>query len=96
MKGKHIDDYLIPLPINNLLTLQQLITKRPYSFNSMKIVCSWCERVIAGPTVGIEDDDYVVPLICKSCCEEVFEEGEPVNISKAYAAIQTKSGRYFY
>jgi hypothetical protein len=57
----------------------------------MKIVCSWCERVIAGPTVGIEDDE---PLICKSCCQEVFEEGDKVDISKAYAMIQAKSGRY--
>jgi hypothetical protein len=60
----------------------------------MKIVYAWCKRVIAGPTVGIEGDDYVVPLICKSGCEEVFEEGEKTDMSKIYAAIQSKSGRY--
>ena len=58
----------------------------------MKIVCSWCERVIAGPTIGIEDGDYEVPLICNSCCNEVFEEGDDTDISEVYAAIQAKSG----
>jgi hypothetical protein len=53
-----------------------------------------CERIIAGPIIGVEDDDYVVPLICKACCNEVFEEGEEVDISKAYAVIQRKSGRH--
>jgi hypothetical protein len=60
----------------------------------MRIVCSWCERVIVGPTVGIEDGDYVAPLICKSCCNEVFEEGDKTDISEIYAAIQAKTGRY--
>lgn len=46
------------------------------------------------PPVNIVDDDYEVPLICKSCCNEVFEEGDKVDISKAYAVIQAKSGRY--
>lgn len=60
----------------------------------MKLVCAWCERVIAGPIMGIEDDDYEVPLICKACCNEVFEEGDKVDISKAYEVIQAKSGKY--
>ena len=60
----------------------------------MKLFCSWCGRVIAGPTVGIEDDDYVVPLICKSCSNKVFDEGDKVDISKAYEVIRSKSGRY--
>lgn len=41
----------------------------------------------------MEDDDYVVPLICKSCCNEVFEEGDKTDISEIYAVIQAKSGR---
>lgn len=60
----------------------------------MKLVGAWCERVIAGPIIGKEGGDEVVPLICKSCCDEVFEEGEEVNISKTYAVIHAKSGRY--
>jgi hypothetical protein len=60
----------------------------------MKIVCSWCERVIAGPIIGIEGGDYVAPLICKSCCEEVFEQGDNIDISEIYAEIQVKIGRY--
>lgn len=44
--------------------------------------------------MGIEDDDYEVPLICKACCNEVFEEGDKVDISKAYEVIQAKSGKY--
>jgi hypothetical protein len=60
----------------------------------MKLVCAWCERVIAGPIIGIEGGDCEVPLICKSCCEEVFEEGDKTDISQIYAAIQAKSGRY--
>jgi hypothetical protein len=60
----------------------------------MKIVCSWCERLIAGPTIGTEDDDYVVPLICKSCSKEVFGEDIDVDIAKVYEVIQAKSGRY--
>jgi hypothetical protein len=60
----------------------------------MKTICSWGETVIAGPTVNIEDDDYVRPSICKSCCNEVFEEGDETDISKIYNAIQAKSGRY--
>ncbi|MGB7291831.1 MAG: hypothetical protein WBD99_06650 [Thermodesulfobacteriota bacterium] len=40
------------------------------------------------------DEDYVAPFICKTCCEEVFKEGTKVDISRAYAAIQAKSGRY--
>jgi hypothetical protein len=72
-------------------TYQQLREKRRYTFTGMKIICAWCERVIAGPTVGIDDDDYVVPLIFKSCSNEVFEEGDKVDISKAYAVIQAKT-----
>jgi hypothetical protein len=60
----------------------------------MKIVCSRCERVIAGSIMGIEGGDYEAPQICKSCCEEVFEEGTKVDMSKAYDVIQAKSGRY--
>jgi hypothetical protein len=60
----------------------------------MKIVCSWCNRIIAGPTVNIEDEDYVVPSMCKSCSKEVFGEGTEIDISKIYAVIQAKSGRY--
>jgi hypothetical protein len=60
----------------------------------MKIVCAWCERVIADPTVGIVDDDYVVPLICKACFYDVFEEGDKTDLSEIYVAILTKSGRY--
>jgi hypothetical protein len=60
----------------------------------MKMVCSRCERVIAGPTLGIKDDDYEVPLICKAYCNEIFEEGDKIEISEIYDAIQVKSGRY--
>jgi hypothetical protein len=60
----------------------------------MKIVCCWCERVIAGPIIGIEDDDDVVPLICKECSKEVFGKRIEVDIAKAYEVIQAKSGRY--
>jgi hypothetical protein len=60
----------------------------------MKIVCSWCERIIAGPIIGIEGGDVVKPLICKACSSEVFDEGDKTDISKIYAAIQAKSGRY--
>lgn len=73
---------------------ERVKTKRLYNFNRMKIICSWCKRVIAGPTVGLEDDDYVFPLICKSCCDEVLEEGTAVDVSKAYDVIQAKSGRF--
>ena len=60
----------------------------------MKLVCSWYDTVIAGPIIGIEGGDHVVPLICKSCCEDVLEEGDRADISEIYAAIQDKSGRY--
>lgn len=83
-----------PASINRLPNIQHLRTKCLYTFTRMKIVCTWCERVIAGPTVNIEDDDYVVPSICKSCSKEVFEEGAEVDISKIYEVIQAKSGRY--
>jgi hypothetical protein len=36
----------------------------------------------------------VKPLICKACSSEVFDEGDKTDISKIYAAIQAKSGRY--
>ncbi len=42
--------------------------------------------------MGREGDDYEVPLICKSCSEEVFEEGDKTDICRIYAAIQAKSG----
>jgi ribosome-binding protein aMBF1 (putative translation factor) len=60
----------------------------------MKLVCAWCGRVIAGPTVNIEDDDYEAFLICKSCANKVFGESTDVDIPKVYEAIQAKSGRY--
>jgi hypothetical protein len=60
----------------------------------MKMVCSSCERVIAGPTLGIKDDDYEVPIICKACCNEIFEEGDTTEISEIYDAIRAKSRRY--
>lgn len=60
----------------------------------MKIICSWCERVLAVPTLGIEGGDEAKPLICKACFYDVFEEGDKVEISKAYATIQSKSGSY--
>lgn len=44
--------------------------------------------------MGIDDDDYVVPPVCKACSNEVFEEGDKDDISEVYAAIQAKSGRY--
>ncbi len=60
----------------------------------MKLVCAWCESVIAGPIIGIEGGDEVAPFICKGCFYEVFEEGDKADISELYAAIQAKSGRY--
>ena len=42
--------------------------------------------------MNIEDDDYEVPLICKSCCNEVFEERDKKDISKIYAVIQQRVG----
>lgn len=41
----------------------------------------------------MQGGEEVTPLICKSCCNEVFEEGERADISEIYAAIQAKSGR---
>jgi hypothetical protein len=61
---------------------------------SPKVVRSWCERVMAGPKVNIEDDDYVLTPICKARCNEGFEEGDKVDIPTVYAAIQAKSRRY--
>jgi hypothetical protein len=60
----------------------------------MKLVCAWCERVIEGPIIGIEGGDEVAPLICKACFYDVFKEGDKTDVSKIYAAIQAKSGRY--
>jgi hypothetical protein len=84
----------VPLPINSPLDLPQLISKLLYTFTRVKTVCSCCERVIAGPIIGVEGGDEVVPLICRACSKEVFDEGEEVDISKAYAVIQRKSGRH--
>jgi hypothetical protein len=60
----------------------------------MKLVCAWCDRVIAGAIVGIEGGDEVAPSICKACFYDVFEEGDKTDISEIYATIQAKGGRY--
>jgi hypothetical protein len=60
----------------------------------MKLICAWCERVISGPVIGLEGGDEVKPLICKSCFYDVFDEGDKIDLSEIYAAIEAKSGRY--
>ncbi len=46
---------------------------RHYTFVRMKLVCAWCDRFIAGPKIGIEDDNYSVFLFCEGYCDELFE-----------------------
>lgn len=38
--------------------------KKGFLINRIRIVWSWCDTVIAGPIVGIEDGDTVTSFIC--------------------------------
>ncbi len=62
--------------------------------HTMKATCHWCKIVLYEIKKVETDEDYIIPFIRRRCCEEVFEEGTAVYISKAYEVIQAKSGRY--